>query len=68
MYSYSVTGSQQTEEDIKKLGQRINLPKNWKFKTGTLRQEIVVKPIHREHIVVQDNRRNAYHKVSRDLL
>ena len=68
MYSYSVTGSQQSEQDISQLGQRMKLPKNWQFKTGTLQEEAIVKPLHREYIVVQDNRRNSYHKVSRDLL
>lgn len=68
MYSYSVTQSQQSEQDLSHLGQRMKLPKNWQFKTGTLQQETLVRPIHHEAIVVQDTRRNAYHKVAQDLL
>ena len=68
MYAYSLSTSQQSEQDLKLLGQKMMLPKHWRFQTGILSQETQVKPFHHESIVIEDERRNAYHKIPKNLL
>jgi hypothetical protein len=68
MHSYTLTSKQRSEADLSSLGNRMQLPKNWQFKTGILQQETSVSLTNRDSFVVQDSMKNTYHKVSRDWL
>lgn len=68
MYSYTVTRAQHNESDLTQLDKYVALPQNWRFKTGILSRDVVIKPNRQMFIVIQDGLRNSYQKVTRDYL
>jgi hypothetical protein len=68
MQSYSTQKTAQTEKSLAELGRKLKLPKGWKFKTGVIKNEKVIKTINNMAIVVQDNFNNTYQKATEDFL
>lgn len=68
MQSYSVQKYPQTMDNLKQLGDKLQLPKGWKFKTGVLNKLETIEAVNNKAVVVQDNFLNTYQKASYDFL
>ncbi|MDF1677781.1 MAG: hypothetical protein P1U32_03715 [Legionellaceae bacterium] len=68
MQSYSVDKAKQTERSLSKLGSKLHLPKGWQFKTGVLKQKMVLKTVNNKAVVLHDDLMNRYQMSSRDFL
>ncbi len=60
MQSYSVQKAVQTIGDLSTLGNRLHLPKGWRFCTGTLQKTTELVAIDHKAFVVQDDFWNTY--------
>lgn len=69
MQSYSLRKkTQQTITSLSTLGQHLQLPKGWTFKTGTIQRELRVPTENNTAIVLQDDFENTYQRIERDVL
>ncbi|MDQ5884364.1 MAG: hypothetical protein QG556_703 [Pseudomonadota bacterium] len=68
MQSYSTQHVPQTIDDLASLGGRLHLPKDWKFKTGTLLANQYVKAIDGLADIIQDDFYNTYQRAEFDLI
>ncbi|WP_457606289.1 hypothetical protein, partial [Legionella pneumophila] len=68
MQSYSVQKYPQIMDNLKQLGDKLQLPKGWKFKTGVLNKLETIEAVNNKAVVVQDNFLNTYQKASHDFL
>jgi len=63
------SGSQQVdptleESDLSGLGERLELPDGWTFRSLTLTEELRVETVEADAVVLQDDLRNSYSKVT----
>ncbi len=68
MQSYSVQTYPQTEHSLSLLGGKLQLPKDWQFKTGILKKPETLLATNNKAIVVQDNFFNTYQMATHDFL
>lgn len=68
MQSYSEQKQAQTIEDLEQLATKLNLPADWKFKTGLLAKEETLVAVDEKAIVIQDNFLNTYQLAEHDFL
>ena len=67
MQSFCTKKTPQSESSLAQLGAKLKLPKGWSFKTGVLKNEVVVQSTN-TGVVVRDNFDNVYQKASGDVL
>lgn len=60
MQSYSSQKIAQTENDLKSLGSKLELPEGWNFRSRILKKEAHLTPLNEQAIVIQDNFLNTY--------
>lgn len=69
MQSYSIQSHpEQTPQSLANLGQVLQLPEGWKFKTGINPKELLVKTTDSTAIVIQDDYQNTYQRMDKDVL
>lgn len=68
MQSYTSEVKAQNQATLPNLQQKLNLPKGWTFRTGTLKENKVLAAQHHHAIILLDNYKNVYQRVSKDLL
>lgn len=68
MQSFAILATQQTEQDLRALEYRLQLPKKWRFKTGILQKDTQLNTLNNDSVVIQDDLRNTYQKAQHDLL
>jgi hypothetical protein len=52
------------ESDLSGLGERLELPDGWTFRSLTLTEELRVETVEADAVVLQDDLRNSYSKVT----
>lgn len=52
------------ESDLAGLGERLDLPEGWTFRSLTLTEELRVETVEADAVVLQDDLRNSYSKVT----
>jgi hypothetical protein len=68
MQSYSLQKIHQSQASLAGLGAKLNLPKNWQFKTGKLKKTELLQAIDNQATVIQDDFLNTYQLATRDFL
>ncbi|RUR09807.1 hypothetical protein ELY15_08825 [Legionella sp. km772] len=68
MQSYSIELKPQTMQSLKNLGDKLQLPQGWKFKTGTLKKTQTLIAADAKAIVIQDDYLNTYQQATHDFL
>lgn len=60
MQSYSTQKVEQSEATLPQLGEKLQLPKGWRFQSRVLKQDAHLTPIDKKAIVIQDDFLNTY--------
>lgn len=68
MQSYSVQKIPQTQASLAQLSTTLKLPMGWKFRSGTLKKDTLLKAINNKATVVQDEHLNTYQLATHDFL
>lgn len=68
MQSYSLEKKPLTPNSLNHLKRWLTLPAGWSYKTGVLQQDMYLKAVNNQAIVVQDNLLNTYQKACHDFL
>lgn len=68
MHSYSITKRPLTEASLASLGDQLNLPQGWHFRTGMLKEDAYLTAVQDKAVVIQDDLQNTYQLVTHDFL
>lgn len=68
MHSYSTTKSPLTEASLANLGEQLNLPKGWRFRTGVLKKDAYLTAAQDKAVIIQDDLQNTYQLVTNDFV